>query len=216
MGCGWNMLEPNWKEGLIDYNDVPMVIHNLWFQHYGILWLSTSYGLASIQWLQNCDPQSCDDRHRLWYIFPRILWAMLCQAGRSLRIIMGKAAACCEMHGLWRLALGLLKETPGVEEFACGFRCFVNLYALYLPNFVLMLNLELFKMDKKRQTRILSGIPSRRWLTSSWRSTKSLPAPCFPYPGHHQSCMLKMEAGWSWSICLWCIGDFLLPHLPRF
>jgi hypothetical protein len=28
--------------------------------------------------------------------------------------------------------------------------------------------------------------------------------------------MLKMEAGWSWSICLWCIGDFLLPHLPRF
>ena len=59
--------------------------------------------------------------------------AMLCQAGRSLRIIMGKAAACCEMHGLWRLALGLLKETPRVEEFACGFRCFVNLYALYLP-----------------------------------------------------------------------------------
>ena len=144
--------------------------------------------------------------------------AMLCQAGRSLRIIMGKAAACCEMHGLWRLALGLLKETPGVEEICLWLQVFCQLVcSLLAKNFVLMLNLEFFKMDKKRQTRILWGIPSRRWLTSSWRSTKSLPAPCFPYPGHQEkSCMLKMEAGVSWSICLWCIGDFLLAHLPRF
>ncbi|CAL1153555.1 unnamed protein product [Cladocopium goreaui] len=31
------------------------------------------------------------------------------------QIIMGKAAACCEMHGLWRLALGLLKEMADVQ-----------------------------------------------------------------------------------------------------
>ena len=132
-------------------------------------------------------------------------WFPSMVSGRSLRIIMGKAAACCEIHGLWRSALGLLKETPAVEEFACGFRFFKS---LYLPIFGGMLHLEFFQLGQKIDVQILLGIPSRRWLTSSWRSIKSSPAPCFPCPGRQR--IAVEDGGWKWSICL-CLGDFL-PH----